>query len=137
MTRRRVRKLGEYFLFFCASFSFGHTWPNLDQRFKFHHFIPMTYTRLLNDYFLLSHTSVFWQTTLLKNRVTCISEVFVSVLMASFWPLERKISRILADQSTFLLSSFWLEFGSGIAHWHDLFFSLNLINQKKTTKLTI
>jgi hypothetical protein len=40
-----------------------------------------------------SLTSVFWQTTLLENRVTLISEVFDLVLMASIWLLERKISR--------------------------------------------
>ena len=92
MTRRRVRKLGDYFLVFSASFSlfsplFGH------------HFIPMTYMFTQQLFFL---TSAFWQTTL--NRVTCISEVFVSVLMASIWLLERKISE--SEYVSSLLFSF-------------------------------
>jgi hypothetical protein len=85
MTRKRVKKLGEYFRFLLSLLVIFC--PYLDH---FLHFILMTY---MFTQLFFSHTSVFWQTTLLENRVTCISEVFVSVLMASIWLLERKISR--------------------------------------------
>ena len=83
MTPRRVRKLGELFFFF------GGGDPHLrSHSVYFSHDIP-AFTKK-NFFFFLT---VFWQTTLLENRVTCISEAFVSVLMESIWLLERKISR--------------------------------------------
>ena len=59
------QKFGEYFLFFFALlvFFFGRT-SSL-------HLMTYTFTQ----YFFFSRTSVFWQTTLLENRTTCIGSV--------------------------------------------------------------
>ena len=87
MIPRRVRKFGKYFSRFLTSFSTRllFFWPYYLDLFP-----PMTYYTFIYFFF---HIVVFWQTTLLKDRMTSISEVFVSVLMASIWLLERKIRR--------------------------------------------
>ena len=91
-------------------------------------FVPMHY--MFTETVLFSHTTVFWQTTLLESLVTCIYEVFVSVLMASIWLLERKISR-----SEYVSSLLFSDIES-IAH--DFFFHSNKqTNQERLTRFGI